>query len=121
MKSLDLHQNAFSSFPAKLVALRHKLALRNPVQLHLPKVNLQLNAVSGNAIKTYVVDALNEGLKQNLLGADINMEFLVLSIRSYAQALVSLTRVNTAKPLSNAQPIKSGSSFFDHNNHSFIN
>lgn len=120
MKSLDLHQNALTSFPAKLVALRHKLALRNPVQLHLPKVNLQLNAVSRNAIKTYIVDALNEGLKQNLLGADINMEFLVLSIRSYAKALISIGHINEAKQLSSGQPVEGNSSFFD-NNHTFAN
>jgi hypothetical protein len=31
----------------------------------------------------YLMDAANELLKQNLLGTDINMEFLTLSIRVY--------------------------------------
>ena len=41
------------------------------------------------SIGSYLVDALGEGMKQNFLGSDINMEFLVLSIRVY---LVQLSR-----------------------------
>lgn len=37
----------------------------------------------------YVIDALGEGLKQNFLGNDINMEFLTLTVRSLAQTSVT--------------------------------
>ena len=38
----------------------------------------------------YVVDAIGEGLKQNLLGSEINMEFLTLSARVYFTLFIGL-------------------------------
>ncbi len=100
MKTLDLHHNALNDFPARLQALRHKLAVRNGVQLHLPKVNFQFNAESGKQIKIYLMDAIKEGLKQNLLGAEIDMEFLVLSIRTYGEVLLNMAnKPNPVKQL----------------------
>jgi hypothetical protein len=40
----------------------------------------------------YIIDALGEGLKQNFLGADIDMEFLTLTLRSYATTTVNALR-----------------------------
>lgn len=40
----------------------------------------------------YVIGVLSEGLKQNLLGADIDMEFLTLTVRSYASESVKAVR-----------------------------
>ncbi|RFZ90757.1 hypothetical protein D0C36_17530 [Mucilaginibacter conchicola] len=40
----------------------------------------------------YMIGVLSEGLKQNLLGADINMEFLTLTVRSYATESVKAVR-----------------------------
>lgn len=90
MKTLDLHHNALHDFPAKVQALRHKLAEKALVQLHLPKVNFHFNAKSTQQIKTYVMDAIKESLKQNLLGAEIDMEFVVLSIRTYGSVLLNM-------------------------------
>lgn len=42
------------------------------------------------------MDAANELLKQNLLGTDINMEFLTLSIRVYTSLLFRLIAKNGA-------------------------
>ena len=50
----------------------------------------QNNNLTPKALSSYVVDALGESLKQNFLGADINMEFLLLSLRVY---LIRLNRV----------------------------
>lgn len=90
MKTLDLHHNALHDFPAKVQALRHKLAEKASVQLHLPKVNFHFNTQSTQQIKTYLMDAVKEGLKQNLLGAEIDMEFVVLSIRTYGSVLLNM-------------------------------
>jgi hypothetical protein len=90
MKALDLHHNPLSDFSNKLYALRHKLAPKNAVQLRLPKVNFQFNIQSGKQIKTYLMDAIKEGLKQNLLGAEIDMEFVVLSVRTYGRVLLHM-------------------------------
>ena len=90
MKTLDLHHNALHYFPARFQALRHKLAEKAAVQLHLPKVNFQFNTQSTKQLKTYLMDAIKEGLKQNLLGAEIDMEFVVLSIRTYGSVLLNM-------------------------------
>ncbi|WCT11419.1 hypothetical protein [Mucilaginibacter jinjuensis] len=100
MKTLDLHHNALHDFPAKVQALRHKLAEKASVQLHLPKVNFHFNAKSTQQIKTYLMDAVKEGLKQNLLGAEIDMEFVVLSIRTYGSVLLNMaSQPNPVKQL----------------------
>lgn len=100
MKTLDLHHNALHDFPAKVQALRHKLAQKASVQLHLPKVNFHFSVQSTKQVKTYLMDAIKEGLKQNLLGAEIDMEFLVLSIRTYGGMLLNIAnQPNTVKQL----------------------
>ncbi|PAW94375.1 hypothetical protein CKK33_13090 [Mucilaginibacter sp. MD40] len=43
-------------------------------------------------IGNYVIGVIGEGLKQNFLGADINMEFLTLTVRSYAIASAKTIR-----------------------------
>lgn len=43
-------------------------------------------------IGNYVIGAIGEGLKQNFLGADINIEFLTLMVRSYAIASAKTIR-----------------------------
>jgi hypothetical protein len=90
MKALDLHHNPLSDFSNRLYALRHKLAPKNTIQLRLPKVNFHFNMESTKQIKTYLMDAIKEGLKQNLLGAEIDMEFVVLSVRTYGQVLLNM-------------------------------
>ena len=49
----------------------------------------------------YIINALGEGFKQNFLGADINMEFLTLTVRSYASSTVNVLRKLVAKPAEN--------------------
>ena len=52
-------------------------------------INLHLDANSLKPVTSYIAGAINEGLKQNLLGNDINMEFVMLSIRSYSSMLMN--------------------------------
>lgn len=46
----------------------------------------------------YIINVLEEGFKQNFLGADINMEFLTLTVRSYATSTVKALRKLVVKP-----------------------
>ncbi|MGY4537361.1 hypothetical protein ACVW0P_001777 [Mucilaginibacter sp. UYNi724] len=78
---------------------------------NLFKRNTDHTAVSQNTVSTstlgsknsmsasqYIISALEEGFKQNFLGADIDMEFLTLTVRSYATSTVKAIRKMTAKP-----------------------
>jgi len=51
----------------------------------------------------YIINVLGEGFKQNFLGADINMEFLTLSVRSYATSTVKVLRKLVAKSAAKQQ------------------
>jgi hypothetical protein len=51
----------------------------------------------------YIINVLGEGFKQNFLGADINMEFLTLSVRSYATSTVKALRKLVVKPAAKQQ------------------
>jgi hypothetical protein len=56
-----------------------------------------LQKAAGIFTTNYLTDAANELLKQNLLGTDINMEFLTLSIRVYGSLfLQSLVKSSAA-------------------------
>ncbi|MBB5394989.1 hypothetical protein [Mucilaginibacter sp. AK015] len=46
----------------------------------------------------YIINVLGEGFKQNFLGADINMEFLTLTVRSYATSTAKALRKLVVKP-----------------------
>ncbi|MFD0793798.1 hypothetical protein ACFQZX_09220 [Mucilaginibacter litoreus] len=52
----------------------------------------------------YVMGVLGEGLKQNFLGADINMEFLTLMVRSYANESVKAVKKIMKKAANGKQP-----------------
>jgi len=120
MKALDLHHNPLSDFSNKLYALRHKLSPKNAIQLRLPKVNFQFNIQSGKQIKTYLMDAIKEGLKQNLLGAEIDMEFVVLSVRTYGQVLLHIAnQPNPVKQL--AAHTESAESYYSNSNSPLVN
>jgi hypothetical protein len=79
MKIVSLTQNT-SNLLRKLAAIHPIPDFKNPVKLKLAG--------------TYLVDALGEGLKQNFLGSDINMEFLTLTIRVYLIRFFKLTVSN---------------------------
>lgn len=51
----------------------------------------------------YIINVLGEGFKQNFLGSDINMEFLTLSVRSYATSTVKALRKLVVKPAAKQQ------------------
>ena len=51
----------------------------------------------------YIINVLGEGFKQNFLGSDINMEFLTLSVRSYATTTVKALRKLVVKPAAKQQ------------------
>src|SRR6478735_6613517 len=97
MKTLTLPQPNISN-----------LFKRNTDHTAAPKSNVS-TSTSGNAKKSmsaseYIIGALGEGFKQNFLGADINMEFLSLTVRSYATSTVKAFRKMVHKP-SNQQNI----------------
>jgi hypothetical protein len=54
----------------------------------------------------YIINVLGEGFKQNFLGADINMEFLTLSVRSYATSTVKALRKLAVKAATKQQNTK---------------
>ncbi len=70
MKTLNLPQNTISNASKKAFDFYNNLSI-------------------GKA-QNYISSALNEGLKQNLLGTEINMEFLLLSVRSYSGLLYNM-------------------------------
>ena len=76
MKALHLSQNTISTASKKAFQLYDGLA-------KFPALNV-------NKAQKYISEALSEGLKQNLLGTEINMEFLILSIRSYSGLLYNM-------------------------------
>lgn len=53
---------------------------------------LELPANKLNAYRSYVIGALSEGFKQNFLGSDINMEYLVLVLRIYMLLQLALLK-----------------------------
>lgn len=77
MKIVSLTQNTSGSLLRKVAALNPISDFKNPVLL--------------KSVGTYLVDALGEGLKQNFLGSDINMEFLTLTIRVYLIRFIKST------------------------------
>ena len=72
MKTLDLAQNINNT--VKRAAAYYPL----------------LSRTSLRSAGSYLVDAAAEGVKQNFLGPNINMEFLTLSIKVYFLFLLSL-------------------------------
>jgi hypothetical protein len=77
MKIVSLTQNTSGSLLRKVTALNPISDFKNPILL--------------KSVGTYLVDALGEGLKQNFLGSDINMEFLTLTIRVYLIRFIKST------------------------------
>jgi hypothetical protein len=47
----------------------------------------------------YIIEALGEGIKQNFLGYNIDMEFLTLTARSIAAASANSIKQHVFKPL----------------------
>jgi len=47
----------------------------------------------------YIIEALGEGIRQNFLGYNIDMEFLTLSARSLAATSISAIRQHIIKPI----------------------
>lgn len=93
MKTLTIPQQNISS-----------LFKRNTDHTAVPQ-NTVSTSTSGSknsmSASEYIISALGEGFKQNFLGSDINMEFLTLTVRSYATSTVKAIRKmvdKTAKP-----------------------
>ena len=66
---------------------------------HLPAAQYLTTATPEPKLLKTVIDVLAEGLKQNFLGQDINMEYLSLTVRSYASSTIK-TIQHLVKPLS---------------------
>src|SRR5579872_6715426 len=90
METLDLAPNAPVSTLNKVANYYTTSQLIDTYQSDLENPGTGFGKKSGPiSIGAYLVDALAEGVKQNFLGSDINMEFLMLSIRVY---LIQLSR-----------------------------
>jgi hypothetical protein len=46
-------------------------------------------------IIAFLIGALIEGIKERLLGPEINLEFFLLTVRAYAEALLKIPAVHT--------------------------
>jgi len=89
MEILDLAPNTPVSTLNKVANYYTTSELIDVYQSDFESRNTGFGKKSGSiSIGSYLVDAFAEGVKQNFLGSDINMEFLVLSIR------VSLIRLS---------------------------
>lgn len=84
MKTFGYTTTTSSTYSSAVPAFKNQSEQKNTFH-----INLHLDAASLKPVKNYIVDAINEGLKQNLLGSDINMEFLMLSVRSYSSMLMN--------------------------------
>ncbi|MES2266859.1 MAG: hypothetical protein V4520_08870 [Bacteroidota bacterium] len=93
MKTLTLPQQSISN-----------LFKRNTDRTAAPKNSVSTSTSVGSkksmSASEYIISALGEGFKQNFLGADINMEFLTLTVRSYATSTVKAIRKMVDKPAS---------------------
>jgi hypothetical protein len=96
MNVVDLAEDPHSIFE-KEVANFSQLELENPVwfclgnresavEPHAGKVTASKSALK--SVTAYLFDAFSEGIKQNFLGSDIHMEFLMLSIYVYLNQIV---------------------------------
>jgi hypothetical protein len=91
MEILDLASDRSVSTLNKVVNYYNIPEVTNPYPFDLENPDTHSGKKSGSmSIGSYLVDALAEGVKQNFLGSDINMEFLVLSLRVY---LIQLSRL----------------------------
>ena len=93
MKTLTLPQQNISS-----------LFKRNSDHTAVPKSTVSTSTSGtkrGMSASEYIISALGEGFKQNFLGSDINMEFLSLTVRSYATSTVKAIRKMVDKPAKN--------------------
>ena len=91
MKALHLSQPKITTTPASGAAAG--------TTSNLPSVQYQTAPAHEPKILKTVIDVLGEGLKQNFLGQDINMEYLTLTVRSYASSTIK-TIQHLVKPLS---------------------
>nr|WP_067060184.1 hypothetical protein [Mucilaginibacter sp. L294] len=97
MKTLSLPQQNISS-----------LFKRNTDHTAVPQNNTSTSTAGAQHKHTisageYIINVLGEGFKQNFLGADINMEFLTLSVRSYATSTVKALRKLVVKSAAKQQ------------------
>jgi hypothetical protein len=93
MKTLSIPQPNLSS-----------LFKRTTDHTAVPQNKVSSSTAQGNnkpamTASQYIITALGEGFKQNFLGADINMEFLTLTVRSYATTTVKALRKLVVKPV----------------------
>jgi hypothetical protein len=93
MKTFTIPQQSISSFFKKTTD--HTAVPQNKVSTSTAG---NKHAISAGE---YIINVLGEGFKQNFLGADINMEFLALTVRSYATSTVNALRKLVAKPAAN--------------------
>jgi hypothetical protein len=104
MKTLSLQQQNISN-----------LFKRNTHHTAVPKNTITSTSTTGAQHKhtmsagEYIINVLGEGFKQNFLGSDINMEFLTLSVRSYATSTVKALRKLAVKPAAKQQTINTTS------------
>ncbi|QHS56640.1 hypothetical protein GWR56_14210 [Mucilaginibacter sp. 14171R-50] len=92
MKTLTIPQPNISSLFKRNTD--HTAVSQNPISSSTAHAN-QKHVMSAGE---YIINVLGEGFKQNFLGADINMEFLTLTVRSYATSTAKALRKLVVKP-----------------------
>jgi len=120
MKTIALPHTFFHLPINGLTAGHQSNDYRNGLIRTTQGTNVFLKKAAGIFTTNYLMDAANELLKQNLLGTDINMEFLTLSIRVYgALFLQSFAKSSTA--IQFKRPVEKEINSFSHGTtYSFI-
>ncbi len=83
MKSFDFTTTSTNHYTHSTTEFEKQTDHKNPFD-----INIHLDGHSIKPVANYITSAIAEGLKSNLLGNDINMEFLMLSVRSYSSILI---------------------------------
>ncbi|MDF2432666.1 MAG: hypothetical protein JWP44_2297 [Mucilaginibacter sp.] len=105
MKTAAQLHNTFGTPSKSGIAYRPNVPLEQAIRTHLSKFYLSpaLNAAdsilknaTGKLTAKYFMDAFNVLLKQNLLGADIDMEFFMLTVRVYGSSVLNLAAKGSA-------------------------
>jgi hypothetical protein len=106
MKTVQLSQPNFTT-PANGAAADNisiVSTVQNPFANQKDSVTTTATTQQPHIFKT-LVDVVGEGLKQNFLGPNIDMEFLTLTVRSFASTSAKAIQ-HFVKPLNKKHPVE---------------
>jgi ATP sulfurylase len=88
MKTLNLAQDISSNILKKVPAYFPAFQLKNIIHFGMEKLSAQKLTIKSAG--SYLFNAVAEGVKQNLFGPDVNMEFVSLTTKVYLLTLLSV-------------------------------